>query len=213
MFPACIPILLFLLLISAVNLANTNNDVDPVCYRIDEHPSPNPTDCQNAIDMIHSGKYELDGIESKPLNLLLPPSVRHRKFFLPAAFLSGTCLIKVVPEFPAHKFFTRPTKASSAMYNIVWPAVRRLATEIVRTCLRNHGGTNWGAASWTSDLDGSAFSYFVHVEPVPPGMQRDGWKLLDDVGVRSNVYEDGGTSSGNCTKGVWSTVYGLVNRS
>ncbi|MCJ1247595.1 hypothetical protein MMC30_004810 [Trapelia coarctata] len=206
MSAARIPIFFFLLLISVINLAHANNEGNPVCYRIDEFPDPEPADCQNAINMIPSGKYELEGRITKPLNLHLPQTVCNRKFFLPAAFLSRTCLIKVIPEYPGHKAFIRPTKAASAMYTIVWPTVRRLATEIMPKCIRNPRGTNWGAASSTSNLEGSVFSYFVQVAPVPPGMQRDGWKLLDDAGFRYNVYEAGGTSSGNCTKGVWSMV-------
>ena len=59
-------------------------------------PKPDPADCQVAINMIPSGKYDWDHRVSQPLNFhRRPPNVRDRKFFVPAAFVSGTCLVLV----------------------------------------------------------------------------------------------------------------------
>lgn len=62
-------------------------------------------------------------------------------------------------------------------------------------CLRNRG-TNWGGTGGRRTLAGLPFSYHVQVEGVPPGMEKDERKMVECMGVRYNVYEAGGSSTG-----------------
>lgn len=174
---------------------------------------PEPAHCQSAIDMIPDGIYNFDGKVSKPLNFRLPQSVRDRKFLLPAAFLSGTCLILVESTVARHVWANPgehpPVKAASALFTIVWPKVRQYATKITQKCLVSKEKPVEGDINLTSMLGTFQLEYKVTVTGVPPGMKGDGWKM-QDWGNVYNVYESNGSSRGRGTKGLFHSGRFLV---
>jgi len=101
------------------------------CYR-DELPKPLAADCLAAIDTIHSGAYELEGIIDLPLELRLPQSAR-RLFLMPAIFRSGTCLIHVeaIRNTDLNRdvsWHSQDSNAVSFLRTKVWRNIKRLGT-------------------------------------------------------------------------------------
>lgn len=88
------------------------------------------------------------------------------------------------------------------MYTKVWPRAKEWASKIVGKCPVSSESTSSGYVLTKSTLDDFGFEYHVGILEAPPSMPGDGWKAAIGV-VTYNVYEPGGTSSGNGTKGVW----------
>lgn len=189
-------------------------DDDITCYSTPHSfPRPRATDCQAAINIIPSGIYRFDGKESRPLNFELPQSVRDRNFLLPAAFLSGTCLI-LVESALRHDVWRPPAQpppvqAASAMFTVVWPKVRQSATQITQKCLLSREKPAAGDIDVTSMLGDFRFEYRITVSGVPPGMKGDGWRM-QDWGNIYNVYTANGSSRGRGNKGLWRAGRWLV---
>ncbi|MCJ1246164.1 hypothetical protein MMC30_003369 [Trapelia coarctata] len=182
-----------------------------------------PADCTAALAMIPNGTEGLavdphiagDGIPPKFIDLHFPPGVRNRNYFLPAAFRSGSCMILVRGvRLPWNQWLKDqvgpprpPVKAASAMHFIVWPQVRRLATEIVQTCTRkSKPGRGWGGMAHTSSQLGEhtdpggrwKFRYTVTVRWSQGLRTTDGVKaLLRPPGAVFNVYHAPGASARN----------------
>jgi len=204
MFSAFTSVVAVLLLLLADSLG-LHKDV--ACFSTpNAFPRPHVADCQAAINMIPSGMYNFDGSIFRPLHSELPQSVRARKFLLPAAFRSGTCLI-LVESTLRHDVWephdrTPPVRAASAMFTVVWPKARQYATQITQKCLVSRGKPAAGTVDLVSVLDNFVLHYRITVEGVAPGMKGDGWRV-QDWGNIYNVYEANGLSRGRGTKGLW----------
>jgi len=177
--------------------------------------------------MIPSGEFLVKGDHfleenGKPkLKIHIPPNDRNRKFFMPAIFRSGTCVIRVSADVH-RRGLIRPnpptfTNAASKMYSTVWPNVRQQATRIVQECLAKDpdGMRHYGGLLHTESLLGDVrFPYQIRVEAPHMSFPGDGATYIDLEGVgpgfdtrrawevEYNVYEPGGTSSGHGRKGV-----------
>ena len=195
-------------------------------YTVTNVSIPRINDCHAAINMIPSGEYLFDGLHlEKPF--YRPPQYRTRKFLIPAIFRSGTCIVAISanPHRPGHDNgeALAPKKAATAMYNVVWPNVRTVATYIVQRCSsapkagakEEHpavGKKFKGGQIRSSVLIGEGlYSYVVSVRGPPKAMPGDGWTVQlhpeQDHAPSFNVYEAGGESSGRGTKGVWKTQF------
>lgn len=196
-----------------------------VCNWYLQHGGPLAADCYAAIAMIPSGAHLVQGDFSvdangvSTLNTHLPPSARTRKFYMPAIFRSGTCMVRVVADVSRKKLMRagppKFTNAASKMYSIVWPNVRNQATEIVEKCFDKEQGMQYrhGTVQTESLLDKVRFPYKITIEEPHAGFPRDGATYIDleNIGpnfdtrgaweVEYNVYEPAGTSSGQGHKG------------
>ncbi|MCJ1246482.1 hypothetical protein MMC30_003690 [Trapelia coarctata] len=186
---------------------------------------PRATDCYAAIDMIPSGDllvegdFSIDSNGAPILNMLLPPSARARKFYMPAIFRSGNCMVRVVADVSRRKLM-RPNppefkNAASKMYSIVWPNVRAQATKVVQQCFEQKQGMQYmhGTVKTESLLGKVWFPYKITIEEPHEGFPGDGATYIDleNIGpnfntrgaweIEYNVYEPGGTSSGQGHKG------------
>jgi hypothetical protein len=115
---------------------------------------PTP-DCKAAISLIPTGHLILDPRTTETLGTR--PSQTHarfnfhlprplRKFFLPAAFQSGKCVIYIKDEhvnFQPEPNVELPPQYNAAafMYHTVWPNSRRLAELIIQRCGSRGGYT------------------------------------------------------------------------
>lgn len=208
--------------------SSPRNQLDTIdCTWYLQTSGPAPADCYAAINMISSGELLVKGDHfleenGKPkLKVHIPPAERDRKFFMPAIFRSGTCMIRVSADVDRGGLI-RPnpptfTNAASKMYSIVWPKVRQQATRIVQECLAKDpdGLRHFGGLVHTESLLGDVrFPYRIKVEAPHMGFPRDGATYIDLEGVgpefdtqrawevEYNVYEPGGTSSGHGRKEV-----------
>ena len=193
-------VLIFLL--STHNLPHTIAHGQISCFYQDP-PQQALADCRAAINLIPNGVKDLhldptkldplDKNERRPISLYRRPSSSQRKYFLPAAFHSGSCMVLVRS---AQQHGARPEppeeKLAYAMYFKLWPNVRRMADRILRICPRqtpeNH---SWfgGLQTWTW-LQRWQFWYYVTVRWAPTVTARDGEKmLLDWSGVEYTVYQ------------------------
>ncbi|MCJ1248695.1 hypothetical protein MMC30_005914 [Trapelia coarctata] len=174
---------------------------------------PLPDDCARAIAIIPSGAFTVDprhGDHDSKLDLQFPPGSRTRKFFMPAAFRAGTCLVTVDAsaagkEGSSSRKPPASIKPASHMYSAVWPNVKVQARKIVAKCL---GGsreqTNAGTVATESWLGDFYFPYYITVCPTLHGLAGDGGKanLMRNIGVghnrmiQYNVYEAGDSASG-----------------
>jgi len=65
---------------------------------------PDPSDCYEAINMIPSGEFLVNGDSTTDahgvtkLKIHFPPNSTTRKFYMPAIFRSGICMVKVVAD-------------------------------------------------------------------------------------------------------------------
>ena len=124
----------------------------------------------------------------------------------------GACCAKVtpyeepVPERPRPTEPPEGSKSASFMYTVVWPRVRQLATKVVKGCLPNELAKG-GEVDTYSMLGNLKFTYKITISGVPEGTPGDGnkiyftWLTHQPGVVQYNVYEPGGSSSGNGTPG------------
>jgi len=163
--------------------------------------------------MIPSGALTVDtrhAHHDQKLDLQFSPGSLARRYFMPAAFRAGTCLVTVDASGAGKAKSSSPKPPESVkpaweMYSNVWPNVAAQAQEIVTECL---GGArkemNAGTVVTESWLETFYFPYYVTVCPTPHGLPGDGGKasLMRNIGpghnrvIRYNVYEAGGTASG-----------------
>jgi hypothetical protein len=184
----------------------------------DNGPALIPADCARAIAMIPSGAFKVDTRHTAPgrkLDLAFPPGSRSRKFFLPAAFRAGTCLVTVDASSTAKAQkhtagALKPpasVKPAAEMYTTVWPNVKEQALAIVAECFERGEQKNAGTVaseSWLGPQHEFYFPYYVTVSPAPRGVPGDGetMRLMRQGGtgyswaVEYNVYEAGGRASG-----------------
>lgn len=158
-----------------------------------------------AINMLPTGKYELDGSRlHKPLHLRLPQSVRERQFYLPAIFHAGNCDVSVRHVGMNHKPSNADLpKPASAMYTTFWPTVRANATTMVNRCLKPMGEEDSALLTTTVMLERYAFRYEIQITDSDPDMPGDGWLADTNTGSYFNIYEPGGSASGHGTRRVW----------
>ncbi|MCJ1252043.1 hypothetical protein MMC30_009281 [Trapelia coarctata] len=140
--------------------------------------------------MIPSGEFLVNGDSTTDahgvtkLKLHFPPNTRTRKFYLPALFRSGTCLIKVVADIDRRAVMRSNLNraglpswknAASQMYSVVWPNVRKEATRMVE---RGH----FPNSVKTQSLMGEAtFPYKITVEVAGQHIPHDGSTYIDAV--------------------------------
>lgn len=206
--------------------SSPKNQIDHIdCTWYLQNRGPAPADCYAAISMIPSGDFLVQGDHfldenGRPkLKIHIPPHDRARKFFMPAIFRSGTCMIRVSADVD-RRGLMRPnppafTNAAAKMYSTVWPHVRQRATEIVQECLAKDpdGLRHYGGSVHTESALGDVrFPYQIKVEEPHKGFPRDGATYIDLEGVgpgfdvrrawevEYNVYEPGGTASGQGRK-------------
>ena len=195
-------------------------------------------DCNNAIAMLPGGGLHLHPEPNKlgthtpgqlpEFNLYRHPHHaqvgRERKFFLPAAFRAGSCLVLVRPETsnkPDKMDPYGPSEAAFYMWTLIWPQVKRIATNIVKECALTTDDEPVGEVIKETRLGDKSFRYQVGVmgvarhglTPFAPegwqvtfGWRAQSWDFMDTrvpFGADFNLYEAGGTWEGKGTKGLW----------
>ena len=162
-------------------------------------------DCEAAINIIPAGHIIIDpssenslgskeAANSTRFNAYVPRPLR--KFFLPAAFRAGGCVVFVKymtkPQWDPTSFFSRfpvPTveppsgfNAAAFMYHTVWPNSRRLAEVIQKKC-GGRGGWVETTSSPESNKEFKKFRYQVAVGWAKPG------NSLPDAFSEYNIYD------------------------
>ncbi|MCJ1246900.1 hypothetical protein MMC30_004111 [Trapelia coarctata] len=143
----------------------------PPFYKMDDialHSGPDPKDCRAAIAVIPDGQFTLDidhlvnrtPDPAKSISLVL----NNRKYLFPAAFIAGSCVVKVQhQQVPGPRPRPRPpVKAASAMTFTVWPKVRKIVRQ-ESVWERKKTGIIWSH----STLDNWKFTDHVAIIKVP----------------------------------------------
>ncbi|MCJ1249232.1 hypothetical protein MMC30_006455 [Trapelia coarctata] len=159
----------------------------------------NKNDCLGALEMIPSGQLALDPAhpgdryQPQPIDLAFHQG-RQRKFFLPAAFRFGNCVISAEAVYSATQP-RPPTKAASAMYFTVWPNVRKSAAHIIEQCSLIPFDRTAGWVTTKSRLGQWEFAYKVTVTGTPKNLRpadARGRRQLPPFQTWFNIYDGGG---------------------
>jgi hypothetical protein len=113
-------------------------------------------DCYAALKMIPDGSIFFDGVVRIPLHFKLSPNAREPKLSFPAMYRSGHCAIHFLEEWrqqtadqdhAIHLTIHHPVKTASALYHQLFPFAKKLAKNIIETCLPDERtGFNGGMA-------------------------------------------------------------------
>lgn len=160
------------------------------------HERVNIHDCNAAIDLIPKGTLIFDpdprhaSSRHRP-NLYLPE--RRRKFFLPTAFRSGSCIVSVLDKRRAIDiaYSGPPRIGADFLYFMVWPNARRLAPYILQKCPGSLGSVQFERCPENQAWFGT-FGFTISVFAVPKGVIMNGTKIPLPGGLPDdllNVYE------------------------
>jgi hypothetical protein len=199
------------IVLAAFPVYTNPGDLDCDSYFAYEHPIANSSDCDAAIALIPSGRPEFQvedaarygGGSNKPIALtwtgreqLLGPL----KVSLPAAFVSGSCMVLV----RGVKGQGRPPKtsrAASLMIFYFWPKVKQHAQRISQECVR--GRNENGALTQLLLLDGWSYQYVVEMlgapDELPTSRTLDPPQMGEYMLDRYNIYAAGGRVNRNMT--------------
>ena len=157
---------------------------------------PSTEDCKAAINLIPTGLLTIDpdplhaGTRDRP-NIHLPK--HRRKFYLPAAFRSGTCVVSVSYSVRTYDIASQapqapPTLAADFLYFTVWPNAHRLALHILQKCPEGSGFVPFASCPDNKKCFGT-FKFLVEVHWAHRAMGGNGSKFAISGGGLANVYE------------------------
>jgi len=142
-------------------------------------PAPGASDCLKAIEMFPGIHYPTGDFINRqvdpPPDPVRPISIDldKRKYHLPAAFRSGTCVVLVLePEkyVLPNQPLTHPPVADF-LYLLFWPLMREAAKDMVHRCVIRRNAI--ATYMYTHQIYGVEWSYGVQSEFIPAGDKLD----------------------------------------
>ena len=170
---------------------------------IAQHPPVTIADCHAAIRTIPWNDPVLDSTATGPVDqypYFQLPGTR-RDIQIPAAFLSGSCLVLVNEAMPLPEGWTLSSpKLASTKYTPVWSTSRKLAEEIMQKCpmtANGHETTYLGWALTESWIEDCNYFYKVLIRGTPSVMPStsaygDMVHIQGEFGGMYNLYEASG---------------------